>query len=73
MGPTVDSRIKTPDDGIPVLHIEYEVKTTEHNSLVELCNAVLIKWFILFSVVCTNFKSMPTTFYSKKKNVLHGI
>jgi hypothetical protein len=43
MGPTVDSKIKTPDDGIPMLHIEYEVKTVEHNSLVELCNAVQMK------------------------------
>ena len=41
MGPTVDSRIETPNDGNPILHIKYEVKATEHNSLVELCNALL--------------------------------
>jgi hypothetical protein len=38
-----------------MLHIEYEVEKVEHNSLVELCNAVQIKWFKLFSVVCTKF------------------
>jgi hypothetical protein len=32
MNPTIDSRIKPPDVGIPVLQIEFEVKTTEHNS-----------------------------------------
>ena len=32
MGPTIDSRWKTPDAGIPLFDIEYEVKTVEHNS-----------------------------------------
>ena len=35
MGPAVDSRIKTPDVGIPLLEIEIEVKAKEHNLLIE--------------------------------------
>ena len=33
MGLTVDSRIKTPDDGILVLHMKIEARAVEHNSL----------------------------------------
>jgi hypothetical protein len=32
MDPTIDLRIKTPDVGIPVLQIEYEVRAIEYNS-----------------------------------------
>ena len=32
MGPAIDSRIKPPDVGIPMLHTEFEVKEAEHNS-----------------------------------------
>ena len=35
MGPKVDSRIKTPDARVSLLHTQYEVSVTEHNSLVE--------------------------------------
>ena len=34
MGPTIDLRIKPPDVIILVLHIIYEVRVIEHNSLV---------------------------------------
>ena len=33
MGTVADSRTKPPDVGIPMLQTEFEVKTTEHNSL----------------------------------------
>jgi hypothetical protein len=32
MGPTIDMRIKTSSVGIPLLHVEFEVKATKHNS-----------------------------------------
>ena len=35
MGPTIDSRIKLLDVGIPVFKIESEVRATEHNSLLK--------------------------------------
>ena len=35
MGLTVDMRIKAPDAIIPLLQTRFEVKTIEHNSLVE--------------------------------------
>ena len=35
MGPTINSRIKPPDVGIPVLQARSEAKATEHNLLVE--------------------------------------
>ena len=35
MGPTLDSRVKSPDAGILVLQIAFEVGVVEHNSLVE--------------------------------------
>ena len=31
MSPTIDSRIKTPNVGIPLLQTEYEVRAAEHN------------------------------------------
>lgn len=37
MGLALDSRIKNPNVGILVLVIEFEVRTTEYNSLVECC------------------------------------
>jgi len=35
MGPTVDSRIKTPDAGIPLLQSNSEVRAAEHFSSAE--------------------------------------
>jgi hypothetical protein len=35
MGPSVDPRIKKSDATIPLLHNKFEVKATEHNSLIE--------------------------------------
>ena len=35
MGPTIYSRIKALDVGIPLLHYEVEVIVVEHNSYVE--------------------------------------
>ena len=34
MGLAVDLRVKTSDVGIPLLQIEFEAGTTEHNSLI---------------------------------------
>jgi hypothetical protein len=33
MGTTIDSRMKPPHVGIPMLQTKYEVKAIEHNSL----------------------------------------
>ena len=35
MGPIVDSKIKPPDVSIPMLQIESNIKTVEHNSSYE--------------------------------------
>ena len=35
MGPTVDSRIKTLDVGVPLPHTQFEVKAPEHNLSIE--------------------------------------
>ena len=46
MSPTLDSRIKTLDIGIPVLHIESEVKVQLINCI-KLCVSPMIKFNIL--------------------------
>lgn len=35
MGSTIDSRIQTPDVGVPLFHTESKVTTVEHNSSTE--------------------------------------
>ena len=41
MGLAIDSRIKTSDVGIPLLHTEFKVSAVEHNSTVEQCYGCL--------------------------------
>jgi hypothetical protein len=36
MGPTIDSRIKTPDAMIQLIHTKYEVGALEHKSSTQL-------------------------------------
>ena len=43
MGPTMILRIKTPDVGIPMLHIEYEVMAVKHNY--QLSNVIHVVFF----------------------------
>jgi hypothetical protein len=51
MGPAVDSRIKTPDAGIPLLQSESEVRAAEHSSSADqLSNVMLISPFSVLEI-----------------------
>ena len=40
MGPIINLRIKTPDVAIPMLRIEFDVRTIEYSSSTERCYVV---------------------------------
>lgn len=61
IGPALDSRVKTPDPGIPLLQSESEVRAAEYSSSADqLSNVMLISPFSVFEI---NELQTPSNFH----------